>query len=200
MAFGFHIIEYEIMGCQMTRRKRSEFGATDEERWESKWTPTRLVFPSSGHLSSFSVFIFSRGWWLCPAGVIFQRPCVSEPLWVTRMLTLVRSLAVNTGIDMCQVPDYALSDCTTLQHMHCKSTAPIAILVPDSTNGDSEGLVDGARSCQGQARISRWPLGENLFSQIFVSERLTRSPAGFSCNSPLEIMWCNICLQVSMNV
>lgn len=36
MAFGFHIIEYEIMGCQMTRRKRSEFSATDEERWESK--------------------------------------------------------------------------------------------------------------------------------------------------------------------
>lgn len=34
MAFGFHIIEYEIMGCQMTRRKRSELGATDEEMGE----------------------------------------------------------------------------------------------------------------------------------------------------------------------
>lgn len=59
--------------------------------------------------------LHSHGRWLCPTGVIFQHPYVSKPLWVMRMLTLVQSLTVNTGIDTVSSPRLR-SDCTTLQH------------------------------------------------------------------------------------
>lgn len=57
------------------------------------------------------------------------------------MLTLGQSLAVNTGIGTVSSPRLN-SDCSTVEHIHCNSIASIVILVPDSSNENSE-RIDG---------------------------------------------------------